>query len=282
MKTLSELLREGRQELAQCRIENGEADAWYLLEYVCGIDKNYYFMHTDDIIEEAKEEQYRLLVGQRSRHVPLQYLTHTAYFMGLSFCVNEHVLIPRQDTEILVETILERIPEGARVLDLCTGSGCIVISLLKYGRGFQGTGSDISEDALVTAGKNAAQNSVNARFIKSDLFENIEGRYDVIVSNPPYIRTDVIPTLMDEVRLHEPLLALDGKDDGLYFYRQIIRQAGQYLEEDGMLAFEIGFDQGEALTELLCDAGYRDVEIIRDLGGRNRVVLGKKCSKRRE
>ncbi len=274
MKTLGELLRQGRQQLSQCGIENGEADAWYLLEYVCGIDKNYYFMHTDDIIEETKEEQYRLLVGQRSRHVPLQYLTHTAYFMGLSFYVNEHVLIPRQDTETLVEAVLERIPENGRVLDLCTGSGCILISLLKYGRGLQGTGSDVSEDALKTAQKNAARNGVTARFVKSDLFEDIEGVYDVIVSNPPYIRTDVIPTLMEEVRLHEPLLALDGKDDGLYFYREIIRYAGRYLSEHGLLAFEIGYDQGEALKDLLCDAGYGDIQIIRDLAGMERVVVG--------
>ena len=160
--------------------------------------------------------------------------------MGYPFYVDEHVLIPRQDTETLAEEALKVLKPGMEVLDLCTGSGCILISLMKMCEGLYGTGSDISEEALEVARKNACRLEVNATFIRSSLFEHISGRYDLIVSNPPYIRTSVIQELQEEVRLHDPFIALDGKEDGLYFYREIIKAGGGYLKPGGYLMFEIG------------------------------------------
>ena len=276
MNTLKELLDYGRGTLREHQIENGRMDAWYLLEFVCEIDRNYYFLHSDDIIKDNKAAQYRELIEKRCRHVPLQYLTGTAYFMGMEFRVDRHVLIPRQDTETLVETALPRLAKGARVLDLCTGSGCIIISLTELGEEITGTGSDLSEEALRVAEENARRLGNGAEFVQSDLFECIEGSYDMIVSNPPYIPSDVIPTLMKEVCLHEPHMALDGKEDGLFFYREIISRAADYLNPDGWLGFEIGHDQREAVSAMLRDRSWRDVEAVKDLSGLDRVVWARR------
>lgn len=188
--------------------------------------------------------------------------------------MNEHVLIPRQDTEILVEEALRGLPKDARILDLCTGSGCILISLLVTREDCTGIGADLSEKALQVAEKNGAQAGGRASFVKSNLFENIEGTFDVIASNPPYIRTDVIETLMPEVRDHEPRMALDGSADGLVFYRKITEQAGSYLKEGGKLCFEIGYDQGDEVRELMETHGFADVQVLKDLAGLDRVVAG--------
>lgn len=276
MNTLKDVLEWGRKCLCDNKIENGNIDAWFLLEFVCEIDKNYYFLHSDDIIEEAKVLQYQELIKKRCSHIPLQHLTGTAWFMGFEFFVDKNVLIPRQDTETLVETALSRLGEGEKVLDMCTGSGCIIISLTKLCEGISGTGCDISERALYIAKRNAQTLECGVQFIQSDLFEHVQGTYDMIVSNPPYICSDVIPTLMEEVREHEPHLALDGKEDGLYFYREIILNAPNYLKEDGWLGFEIGYDQGEAVSQMLKEQSWRDVEVIKDLAGLDRVVWARK------
>ena len=194
--------------------------------------------------------------------------------MGYPFYVDEHVLIPRQDTETLAEEALKVLKPGMEVLDLCTGSGCILISLMKMCEGLYGTGSDISEEALEVARKNACRLEVNATFIRSSLFEHISGRYDLIVSNPPYIRTSVIQELQEEVRLHDPFIALDGKEDGLYFYREIIKAGGGYLKPGGYLMFEIGYDQGTEVASLMEKYGYRNIMVKKDLAGLDRVVSG--------
>ena len=200
------------------------------------------------------------------------------YFYGLRFYVDENVLAPRPDTEILVEQVLENLPEDQEmeILDLCTGSGCILLSILANRQNARGTGADLSEKALAVAERNGRDLGIKARWLHGDLFEKIQGQYDVIVSNPPYIRTDVIQGLMEEVRLHEPYMALDGHEDGLYFYRKIIVQAGGYLKPGGLLAFEIGYDQGEAVSSLMKEQGYRQVQVVKDLAGLDRVVTGRK------
>ena len=195
--------------------------------------------------------------------------------MGLTFRVNEHTLIPRQDTEILVEEGMRHMFDGMRILDMCTGSGCILLSLLKYSNECEGTGVDISKEALKVAEENAERLGLKAEFIQGDLFENLpDMKYDMIISNPPYIETAVIETLMPEVREHEPIQALDGMEDGLFFYQRIVEKAGGFLTKGGWLLFEIGYNQGEAVRELMKEKGFQNIEIVKDYAGLDRVVLG--------
>ena len=199
--------------------------------------------------------------------------------MGLTFAVNEHVLIPRQDTEILVEDVLKELHDGMRELDLCTGSGCILLSLLHYSNACEGLGVDLSADALEVAEQNAetlldAVNADRVHFLQSDLFDKVEGKFEIIVSNPPYIASAEVEKLMPVVRDHEPRMALDGTEDGLHFYRRIIEEAGKHLVSSGMLFFEIGYDQGQAVSELMRTEGYREVQVVQDYAGLDRVVFG--------
>ena len=247
--TWKEAWKRGAQSLQKAGVEEYDLDAWYLLEHVTGITKASYYMEPEHPMHDQEEREYLELIRKRSTRIPLQHLTGVQEFMGLEFLVNEHVLIPRQDTEVLVETALdvcrkEQMGE-IRLLDMCTGSGCILLSLLHElkPRTVTGVGVDLSKEALCVAEKNAEKLKINAEFLESDLFENVKGTYDVIVSNPPYIRTSVIETLQEEVKDHDPYLALDGKEDGLYFYRRIIEQAPAYLKKKGWLLFEIGSDQ---------------------------------------
>lgn len=272
MNTYASALRYGKKYLADRQIENSGGDAWYLMEYVWGIDRNYYFLHSDDIIEQKDEERYRDLLQKRGSHIPLQHLTGTCDFMGLTFQVNDQVLIPRQDTETLVESALSRLKEGDRALDLCTGSGCIILSLEKLGPGIRGLGADISAAALAVAKRNRDSLGLESDFCRSDLFEGIEGVFDMIVSNPPYIASGKIPGLMEEVRGFEPLLALDGGADGLDFYRRIIKDARDFLKPGGWLGLEIGYDQREAVEELLRRQGFIRTETLQDLAGLDRTV----------
>ena len=272
MNTYASALRYGKKYLADRQIENSGGDAWYLMEYVWGIDRNYYFLHSDDIIEQKDEERYRDLLQKRGSHIPLQHLTGTCDFMGLTFQVNDQVLIPRQDTETLVESALLRLKEGDRALDLCTGSGCIILSLEKLGPGIRGLGADISAAALAVAKRNRDSLGLESDFCISDLFEGIEGVFDIIVSNPPYIASGKIPGLMEEVRGFEPLLALDGGADGLDFYRRIIKDARDFLKPGGWLGLEIGYDQREAVEELLRRQGFTKTETLQDLAGLDRTV----------
>lgn len=272
--TQKEAYNYGELVLKQAEIEDAKLDAWYLLEYVTGTTRARYFLDMNLPMSQEEEQRYCELVERRALHIPLQHITGVQEFMGLEFDVNEHVLIPRQDTEVLVESVLSILKSGGKVLDLCTGSGCIAISLKRFREEIEMTAVDISGEALQIAKKNAKKLEAPVRFLQSNLFEKVEGRYDVIVSNPPYIPTKVIEELKEEVRVHDPILALDGMEDGLYFYREIIRQAGEFLNHKGKLYFEIGHDQGKDVEKLMREAGFCEVIIKKDLAGLDRVVFG--------
>ena len=272
--TLRNLYQSGTEKLEKAGIREAKLDAWYLLEYKTGISRAVFLADPDREVEEEKAESYQKDICTRARRIPLQHITGEQEFMGLNFKVNENVLVPRQDTEILVEEAMRYLSDGTRILDICTGSGCILLSLLKYSNECEGMGVDISEDALAVARENAGRLGIQADFRQSDLLEKVEGRFDMIVSNPPYIETDVIETLMPEVREHEPIIALDGKADGLYFYRKIIEQCPAYMTRGARLFFEIGYDQGEAVKELMIQRGFIEVEVIQDYAKQDRVVTG--------
>lgn len=288
IETLEAVLKEGTKILEASG--NGEAglDAWLLFEYVFEKNRAYFFAHGEETAEETKIEQYLELCKKRAAHIPLQHLTHQGFFMGYEFYVNEHVLIPRQDTETLVEEAELRLKkmEAPRILDMCTGSGCILLSILADLENAAGVGADISCEALAVAKRNAKTLLVEERavFLESNLFSNeifrekdgkIPGKYDMLISNPPYIRTAEIEGLMEEVRLHDPRQALDGFEDGLYFYREITKAAPSYLKNGGWLLYEIGYDQGTEVSKLLCQAGFEEVKVVKDLAGLDRVVLGR-------
>ena len=265
----------GMQKLKEAQLEEAQLDARLLLEEICGTDHNTLLCHGDREVSEAEEEQYRKALEQRAVHVPLQHILGYQDFMGLRFQVNEHVLIPRQDTEILVEEAMRYLHDGMRILDLCTGSGCILLSLLHYSNDCEGTGVDISKEALQVAALNAELLGIKADFLKSDLYEKVTGKFDLLVSNPPYIEREVIPTLMEEVREYDPYIALDGGEDGLDFYRRIIGGAQDYLKRGGQILMEIGSGQAQAVSELLREAGFKEIDVCRDFAGLDRVVSGR-------
>lgn len=296
-RTLKGAYTEGRRLLEQAGILEPDLDAWYLLEYVTGVSRASYYADPERVMTGQQQAQYQACLAKRGRRIPLQHITGEQEFMGLTFQVNEHVLIPRQDTEILVEQALdllnkEEVPQPAeedsvRILDMCTGSGCILLSVIHYaghppgggkdagGQAVSGTGSDISAEALAVAERNAETLGIPAEFICGDLFENISGTYGMIVSNPPYIRSAEIETLQEEVRLHDPRTALDGKEDGLYFYRRIADEARRHLWPGGWLIFEIGYDQAADVSGLMRSAGYAGIHVKKDLAGLDRVVYGR-------
>ena len=283
MMTLKSLLAEGREVLTAAQIADADIDAWLLLQYVTGINRMMYLMEPDKSVSNEDTLAYHEVIARRATHYPLQYITHTQEFMGLDFYVDERVLIPRQDTEVLVEMALEFLKDGMTVLDMCTGSGCILISLAANRRLASGLGVDLSEGALEVAQKNARANGLDQlEWIQSSLFEAFENdldksdklQVDMIVSNPPYIESEVIPTLMPEVIAHEPMMALDGFEDGLYFYREITANAPAYLKNKGYLLFEIGYNQGEAVADLMRMTGFVNIRIKKDLAGLDRVVYG--------
>ena len=274
-----DLYKNGEKRLLESGITDAAVDARLLLEFIMNTDRNYLLAHGGEPVEEAQAERYAALLERRAAHIPLQQITGFQEFMGLRFAVNEHVLIPRQDTECLVEEAMIETMDGMRVLDLCTGSGCILISLMKYKNELTGTALDLSREALAVAKKNAAYHQVPVTFVESDLFEKLpvpDEKFDVIVSNPPYIRTKEIETLMEEVRLYEPRQALDGSEDGLYFYREISRESGSYLVRGGKLLFEIGYDQGEQVCSIMRENGFEQIRVVKDLAGLDRVVCGTK------
>lgn len=273
--TVQETLFYGKNKLKEASIIDGDLDAWLLLEFVLNINKSYYYLHLYDEIEENKFKEYCNAIDKRSRHIPLQYITGIQEFMGLNFIVNPNVLIPRQDTEILVEEAGKKLAEGMDILDMCTGTGCILISLLFYHPDTQGLGVDISDNALMVAKENAKNNGVKVQFVTSDLFDQVTGKFHMIVSNPPYIPTKDIRDLMEEVKDHEPINALDGMEDGLYFYKRIINEGKKYLHPEGFLFLEIGYNQAKDVCELMENEGYREIQIKKDLAGLDRVVFGR-------
>lgn len=284
----SDILEKGENILADAGIDDARGDARLLIEEASGIDYSHLMISMSDEVPAEVEEKYRGYISLRKKRIPLQQIVGYTEFMGLRFHVNENVLCPRQDTEVLVEEVLkdievsrdahDNIPgladEGPlKVLDLCTGSGCIAISIARLSDASV-TASDISEKALEVAQQNAYDNHANVNFCQGDLYDALPqaDKYDIIVSNPPYIRSDVIPTLMPEVKDHEPRIALDGSADGMKFYRKIIEKSPDYLNPDGRIYLEIGYDQGAEVINLIRSCGYEDFHIIKDYSGNDRVI----------
>ncbi len=281
--TIVQAVRFGAKILQEHQIENAQNDSFALLAAVNGMNRTYYFMHGEDILTEKQEQCFRENINKRAKHIPLQHILGEAYFFGYAFEVNESVLVPRPDTEVLVEQVLALTDEHSDVIDMCTGSGCIILSLALQGHVHQGYGVDYSKDALAVAERNKRKHGIDCvSFIESDVFTKVaaqiafpEKKADVIVSNPPYIRTDVIQTLSEEVRLHDPMMALDGHADGLFFYKKITKEAVQYLRRGGFLCYEIGHDQAEDVVRIMKENGYTDIRVIQDYAGLDRVVLGR-------
>lgn len=271
--TLKTLLEQGAKQLRDGQIADADIDAMYLLEHVFSIKRMDFLMNPKREVSEEEKERYLQVISRRASHVPLQHIIGSQEFMGFDFIVNEHVLIPRQDTEVLVEEVA-KIANGKQVLDVCTGSGCIILSLCKMCQLTKAVGLDLSTEALQVARENGKRLECDVTFFESDLFDKVTGKYDIIVSNPPYIETKVIEGLMEEVREHEPYMALDGGADGLDFYRSIVEKSVEYLNDGGYLCFEIGYNQGEAVVSLMEKKGFTNCRIVKDLAGLDRVVMG--------
>ena len=269
-------LDKGTENLIRAGITEAKLDARLLLEYVCKTDHSTLFAHPDKVVSDEEEMLYEEFIARRVKREPVAYILGSMGFMGLSFDVTEDVLIPEQDTEILVEEALRFCEDKMRVLDLCTGSGCIGLSILNYTNETKALCTDISEKALSVAKGNSEKLGLSdrAEFVLTDLFPEKEvSKFDILVSNPPYIRTDVIESLAPEVKDYEPRLALNGSEDGLVFYRRIIEGAGEYLYSGAYVFLEIGYDQGNDVKELMVKAGkYHDIEVIKDYSGNDRVV----------
>ncbi len=286
-----EALQEGCRTLGESGIEAPAVEAGAILCFVKNCDRSFIYAHGEYELNSTEEQMFGELVNLRAKGKPLQYITGFQEFMSLAFEVNPSVLIPRQDTETLVEAVISYViktrrmdecaPDGGgcvRILDIGTGSGCIAVSLAHYIKYSCVTAADISEKALQTAMKNAVKNNVADRisFLESDIYSGLDsyrGSFDVIVSNPPYIPSDQIDTLQREVKDHEPVNALDGGDDGLDFYRRIIGGAAEFLKPDGMLALEVGYDQAAAVSKLM-ETNFCGISINKDLNGIDRVVTG--------
>ena len=307
--TLEELYKQGTHMLQEADTENPSVDAFYLLEYAAGLNKTRYLMFKDQTVSQQNIKQYMDLIERRMTRIPYQYITGRADFAGLTFEVNPSVLIPRLDTEILFEQALKCLGPRAYVLDLCTGSGAIGIALKRYRPDIRMVISDISEEALKVAERNIIHNHLEIaygpdctgvpedsvcgydltfgiRVIKSDLFDSMNvvdengseytGRFDVIISNPPYVTDEEYEELMPEVKDHEPKLALTAGADGLDVYRRISQDAPAFLKEGGMLLLEIGCSQAEAVSQLLRDHYFTEIRVIKDLAGLDRVIICKK------
>ena len=278
--TYSELFETCVNRLNSASIEEAASDVTLLFDYILGADRAFMFMHGNDAVPDDDYNKLINAVNIRGKRVPLQHITGFQNFMGLEFKVSKDVLIPRFDTECLVEEAMLVTNDNDKVLDICTGSGCIIISLMNYKNGIEGYGTDISEEALKLANENAdrlCKLDNRPEFILSDLFADVKHTdFDVILSNPPYIKTSDIENLMIEVKDYDPYIALDGGEDGLLFYKEIAKKAPDYLKIGGYLLVEIGYDEGEAVKELFIQNGFDSVKIIKDLAGCDRVVSGRK------
>ena len=303
------LINEGEYRLTKAGVMDAHIDAEELYCFLKGCDKVVLFLMKEEEADKETEEAYFKLIEERASRIPLQHITGKQEFMGFTFKVSPDVLIPRQDTEVLVTEAAKLLrderkaaahnksksrgglfkmfsaPPEQEVLDLCCGSGAIGISLAKICEDLSVTASDISEAAIELAKENAKANRVEVEFLQGDLYEALRDTgkskrvrsYDMIVSNPPYIKTNTIAMLQEEVKDHEPMLALDGGRDGLDYYRRIIADAHLYLKDNGWLMLEIGYDQGEDLRKLIMETGgFSTPEVIHDLAGRDRVV---RCQK---
>lgn len=275
--TIHELLELGSKNLREVGQEEPKALAKRILAFLLKKDVSYLAIHPEEIVETKIETDFNEAIQKKQAGIPLQYITNMQEFMGINFYVDENVLIPRPDTEVLVEEVIKlaKAKENIAILDMCTGSGAIAIALAEYLTNAKITASDKSKKALGVAQKNAKNTKASIQFIESDLFGNIKDKFDIIVSNPPYIESDVIKCLDKEVQ-KEPMMALDGGKDGLDFYRKIAKQARAYLNEEGYLALEIGYNQKKKVKELLKKEGYREIYSKKDFGDNDRIVIGKK------
>ena len=276
--TINEIIKNGIIKLKENNIEEPLLKIRILIASVLNKSKEYVMAHSEDKLNEDNEKKILEGIEQLRNYVPIQYITNNQEFMKLNFLVNQNVLIPRSDTEILVEEIINTYKNSkVKILDMCTGSGCIAISLKKYMQNSEVYGIDISKEALEVARLNAKNNNVDVKFKCSDMFTNIKNRdFDVIVSNPPYIKKKVIDTLDKEVK-KEPVIALDGGEDGLYFYKKIIKEAFNFLKDNGMIFLEIGYDQKNELIRLITEDGrYELVKIKKDLEDNDRIVVVRK------
>ncbi len=273
---LKQLIRESVFKLQEAGIADAKTDTFLLLEAAAGITKAEYLLDPDKQLTASEYELFDGFLKRRMQHEPCQYIIGHTEFYGLPFLVNEHVLIPRQDTELLVEEALKTTAEDSRVLDLCTGSGAVAVAIKHSRPDAAVTALDISKDALETAKKNAEQNGCEIEFLVSDLFEELgaERKFDVIVSNPPYISETEYETLMPEVKDHEPSLALLAGEEGLDIYRRLIAEAPRYLVKGGALLVEIGCSQAEAVSRLFKENDFKEIKVIKDLAGLDRVVSG--------
>lgn len=270
---IKEILEFGKNNLI--KREDGYRLSKMLLKHLLNVTDSYIVINADEELENNVVEKFKEGIEFLKAGTPIQYITHHQEFMGLDFYVDSNVLIPQPDTEILVEEVINLCMENSKVLDLCTGSGAIGVSIAKNIENVEVTMSDISDKALEIAKKNAKNNEVidKCNFVLSDVFGNIQDKFDIIVSNPPYIKTKVIATLDKEVQ-NEPHLALDGGEDGLNFYKVISQNAPKYLNKDGILALEIGYDQKEEVIELLNKtAKYTNVYCKKDLSGNDRIIV---------
>ena len=275
-----ELIKDAIQQLEKANIADATVDSWLLSEEILNVKKQNYYMNMGITVNEELAAKYKEAVNKRAEHIPLQHIIGYQQFLDYKILVNENVLIPRPETELLVEKVTDFIGNNEmKVLDMCTGSGCIGITLAKKFPESRVLGVDVSEKALKVAQKNKHNlEADNIDFMLSDLFGELGNdiTFNTIVSNPPYIPTKVIETLQDEVRLHDPLLALDGTEDGLMFYRKITEKAREYLKTDGYLCYEIGAEQAADVSEIMKQAGLRDITVVKDLAGLDRVVMGRK------
>ena len=272
------LLNEGESSLKTAEKLSARNDALLLLSFLLNMDRGKMFLAFENDAPESLVEEYREVIKQRVSGVPLQHITGTTEFMGLAFKVTPEVLIPRNETELLVEEALKIISLDMKVLELCTGSGCIALSILKLYNSVSVTAADISEGALLVAKENAEKLGINIgkewgaiNFVHGDLFESVEGTYDLIIVNPPYIKSDDIRGLMEEVREHDPIIALDGGADGLYFYRRLLYEAREYLNGDGYLLLEIGHDQAKDIMAL-AEESYENITIMKDYNNIDRII----------
>lgn len=274
---IEELLRYGKEKLEKQKVEDTSIISRILMQYVLKIDRNKLIINKNDNVDINKENEYKEYIEKIIKGKPVQYITNNQEFMKLNFYVDENVLIPQPDTEILVEEVIKSIDimENIEILDMCTGSGCIGISLAKNIENTKVTLVDISKEAIEIAKKNAIQNGVENKvtFIQSDMFENVKGKFDIIVSNPPYIETDIIQTLDKQVQ-NEPHIALDGGEDGLDFYKMLINEAHKYLKKGGKIFLEIGYDQKQEVESLAKQRKhYKKIETIKDLSQNDRVII---------
>ena len=279
--TYRQMCHNGAAILADAGITDAEYDSFALLEYITGMDRTAYILNGSKSVPEDIAERYDAVIDRRSSHIPLQHITGQAWFYGRSFNVNSDVLVPRQDTEVLVSEALKVINAKDSVLDMCTGSGCIIITLALEKKLGRALGADISEAALkVASGNREKLGADDVIFVKSNIFSDInvndDELFDVIVSNPPYIATGEIETLTEEVRIHDPYIALDGLEDGLHFYREITQQSMNYIKSGGWLLYEIGCTQAHDVSDIMSEYGYSNIKVIKDLAGLDRVVMGQR------